>query len=187
MGEANISNYVSTNGTTIKWEHPVSITVDNINSNKSDTITDAVYDIFTRLNNLERNREENKVMKILDIYEERELEYIEDEFVLEREEILEKDKFKSLYNKFMKEIKDLYKKEYNEELKYEFVLGKDFIEKINKEKIEDLVEGKRLQIKNLKEKLEEVKARLEMTDDYDKQVEILKAYDILNEEGMINA
>lgn len=149
-------------------------------------VTNATFDIWNRLNNLE-NKEEDKDMKILDIYEEREREYINDNFKITKEELIKNDPFTKLYEKFQTDMKKLYKKENNEELKYNFILGENFLTKETKDAILKADEEKVFELENLDEMLEEVTALLEMTDDYDKQIEILKKYDILNEEGMINA
>lgn len=150
------------------------------------TVTNPTFDIGNRLNNL-GNKKEDKDMKVLDIYEEREREYINDNFKITKEELIKNDPFVKLHDKYVKDIEKLYKKEYDRELEYKSVLGTEFLSKETKEAIEKADEQKVFELENLDEMLEEVTALLEMTDDYDKQIEILKKYDILNEEGMINA
>lgn len=149
-------------------------------------VTNAAFDIWNRLNNLE-NKKEDKNMKILDIYKERQREYIQESFDVTKEDLIMQDPFTKLYEKFQTDMKKLYKKENNEELNYKFILGENFLTKETKEAILKADEEKVFELENLDEMLEEVTALLEMTDDYDKQIEILKKYDILNEEGMLNA
>ena len=150
------------------------------------TVTNAAFDIWNRLNNLE-NKKEDKNMKILDIYKERQREYIQESFDVTKEDLIMQDPFTKLYEKFQTDMKKLYKKENNEELNYKFILGENFLTKETKEAILKADEEKVFELENLDEMLEEVTALLEMTDHYDKQIEILKKYDILNEEGMLNA
>ena len=150
------------------------------------TVTNAAFDIWNRLNNL-GNKKEDKNMKILDIYKERQREFIQESFDVTKKDLIIQDPFTKLYEKFQTDMKKLYKKENNEELKYNFILGENFLTKETKDAILKADEEKVFELENLDEMLEEVTALLEMTDDYDKQIEILKKYDILNEEGMINA
>lgn len=149
-------------------------------------VTNPTFDIGNRLNNL-GNKKENKNMKILDIYEEREREFIQESFDVTKKDLIMQDPFVKLHDKYVKDIEKLYKKEYDRELEYKSVLGTEFLSKETREAIEKADEQKVFELENLDEMLEEVTALLEMTDDYDKQIEILKKYDILNEEGMLNA
>lgn len=150
------------------------------------TVPNPTFDIWNRLNNL-GNIKEDKDMKVLDIYEEREREYINDNFKITKEELIKNDPFVKLHDKYVKDIEKLYKKEYDRELEYKSVLGTEFLSKETREAIEKADEEKVFELENLDELLVEVKAMLDMTNDYDKKIEILKKYQILNEEGMINA
>ena len=80
-------------------------------------VTNAAFDIWNRLNNLE-NKKEDKNMKILDIYKERQREYIQESFDVTKEDLIMQDPFTKLYEKFQTDMKKLYKKENNEELNY---------------------------------------------------------------------
>lgn len=150
------------------------------------TVTNAAFDIWNQLNNL-GNKKEDKDMKVLDIYEEREREFIQESFDVTKKDLIIQDPFTKLYEKFQTDMKKLYKKENNEELKYNFILGENFLTKETKDAILKADEQKVFELENLDELLVEVKAMLDMTNDYDKKIEILKKYQILNEEGMINA
>lgn len=147
-------------------------------------VTNAAYDIWKTANDMKK---EDKNMKVLDIYEEREREYINDNFKITKEELVKNDPFVKLHDKYVKDIEKLYKKEYDRELEYKSVLGTEFLAKETREAIEKADEQKVFELENLDELLVEVKAMLDMTNDYDKKIEILKKYQILNEEGMINA
>lgn len=148
------------------------------------TVTNAAYDIWKIANNMKK---ENKNMKILELYKERELDYIQETFEETKKALIEKDAFTKLHNKYADEIKKLYKKEYGEEMKYNLVLGEGFLTSETRESIDEADDEKVFEIENLEELIEEVEALLDMTNDYDKKIEILKKYQILNEEGMINA
>lgn len=149
------------------------------------TVTNPTFDIWNRLNNL-GNIKENKNMKILELYKERELDYIQETFEETKKALIEKDAFTKLHNKYADEIKKLYKKEYGEEMKYNLVLGEGFLTSETRESIDEADDEKVFEIENLEELIEEVEALLDMTDDYDKRIEILKRYNILSEEGMLN-
>ena len=148
------------------------------------TVTNAAYDIWKTANDMKK---EDKDMKVLDIYEQREVEYIKENFKITKEELIKNDPFAKLHDKYVKDIEKLYKKEYDRELEYKSVLGTEFLAKETREAIEKADEQKVFELENLDELLVEVKAMLDMTNDYDKKIEILKKYQILNEEGMINA
>ena len=150
------------------------------------TVPNPTFDIWNRLNNL-GNIKENKNMKILDIYRERQREFIQESFDVTKKDLIIQDPFVKLHDKYVKDIEKLYKKEYDRELEYKSVLGTEFLSKETREAIEKADEQKVFELENLDEMLEEVTAMLDMTNDYDKKIEILKKYQILNEEGMINA
>lgn len=173
LGDIKIKN--ADTGQEIKINDSLKFNVDNKN----------LFDFFGEKENL--NKKENKNMKILDIYRERQREFIQESFDVTKKDLIIQDPFTKLYEKFQTDMKKLYKKENNEELKYNFILGENFLTKETKDAILKADEEKVFELENLDEMLEEVTALLEMTDDYDKQIEILKKYDILNEEGMINA
>lgn len=126
-------------------------------------------------------------MKILDIYRQRQREFIQESFDVTKEDLIIQDPFTKLYEKYVKDIEKLYKKEYDRELEYKSVLRTEFLAKETREAIKKADEQKVFELENLDELLVEVKAMLDMTNDYDKKIEILKKYQILNEEGMINA
>lgn len=187
LGDIKIKN--ADTGQEITINGPLKFNVDNKNLFDFDNCVDSCvysFDILNRLNNL-GNIKENKNMKILELYKERELDYIQETFEETKKALIEKDAFTKLHNKYADEIKKLYKKEYGEEMKYNLVLGEGFLTSETRESIDEADDEKVFELENLDEMLEEVTALLEMTDDYDKQIEILKKYDILNEEGMINA
>ena len=143
------------------------------------------------------NKEENKmncteyepvgVRKILKIYKEREYEYIDQEYIAARNEIIEKDKIHAIYLEYVDKIKEAYEKDWKKEMPYGIWQGMDIFTSKTEEKLKEIEEERCFNEHNLEEKLEEVEARLEMTSDYDKQIEILKTYEILDEEGRINA
>ena len=133
----------------------------------------------------EGEEKEEDEMEVLEIYKEREKKLIKEKTEESIKAILEKDEFTKLTEKYTEEVRKLYKKEYEEDFKYPF---ESFVkQKKTKEAIEKIKEEEEFELHNLEEMLEEVEARLDMTEDYDKQVEILKVYKILDEEGRINA
>lgn len=125
---------------------------------------------------------EEKEMEILKIYRNKTENYLRNEYNKKKEEILNKDRIQSVLKRAEEEINILLERD--EDNKFEFhsitmlepatevllkKVEKEFDEKINK--FNDLVT--------------EVKAQMEIAENYETKIEILKRYNILDETGKI--
>lgn len=135
---------------------------------------------------LENNESEEFKMEILDIYRNRKLEKISSDHIKKQEEIRKNDIFAKLASEYNSQVKALFKNEFNEE----YTLG-DISPKVESFETKEKLEKAYIEFINEKEKLEEiiqeVKAQLEIAENYETKIKILKNYNILNKEGKINA
>lgn len=131
---------------------------------------------------------ENKNMKILDIYEYRKLKSIDQELKEEKEKIDQEDPFVKILIDAENKLKALYKEEYSRDIpdyNYNIHSSVRTIDTYNKiEEVEKEIQKNQEKLYTI---LQEVKAQLELTNDYDKQIAILKNYGILDKKGQINA
>ena len=134
----------------------------------------------------ENNESEKFKMEILDIYRNRKLEEISSNHIKKQEEIRKKDIFAKLASEYNSQVKALFKNEFNEE----YTLG-DISPKVETIETKEKLEKAYIEFINEEEKLEEtiqeVKAQLEIAENYETKIKILKNYNILNKEGKINA
>ncbi len=134
----------------------------------------------------ENNESEEFKMEILDIYRNRKLEKISSDHIKKQEEIRKKDIFAKLASEYNSQVKALFKNEFNEE----YTLG-DISPKVESFETKEKLEKAYIEFITEKEKLEEtiqeVKAQLEIAENYETKIKILKNYNILNKEGKINA
>lgn len=134
---------------------------------------------------LENNESEEFKMEILDIYRNRKLEKISSNHIKKQEEIRKNDIFAKLASEYNSQVKALFKNEFNEE----YTLG-DISPKVESFETKEKLEKAYIEFINEKEKLEEtiqeVKAQLEIAENYETKIKILKNYNILNKEGKIN-
>lgn len=125
-------------------------------------------------------------MEILDIYRNRKLEKISSDHIKKQEEIRKNDIFAKLASEYNSQVKALFKNEFNKE----YTLG-DISPKVESFETKEKLEKTYIEFINEKEKLEEtiqeVKAQLEIAENYETKIKILKNYNILNKEGKINA
>lgn len=139
----------------------------------------------------EKEEGEKDNMKILNIYEDRKSLEIAKKYRKEIEKTKSEDAFESLRLNAEKQVKELYKNEYNKEFSGIICFESDNEIKLltaeTREKIRKLEEDKKIELVELDEFLEEVRAQLELTKDYDTQIKILKRYDIIGKDGKINA
>lgn len=132
----------------------------------------------------------SKNMKILNIYEDKKIEKFNQELEEERNKILLKDPFNAIVEQAKKQIKDLYKNENDIDLSesdIELTSNLILMSKETQVKLENIEKNHMDSRKNLDKLLQEVNAQLELTNDYDKQIAILKNYGILDKNGKINA
>lgn len=146
---------------------------------------DEAYENYKR-EILEINESEEFKMEILDIYRNRKLEKISSDHIKKQEEIRKNDIFAKLASEYNSQVKALFKNEFNEE----YTLG-DISPKVESFETKEKLEQAYIEFINEKEKLEEtiqeVKAQLEIAENYETKIKILKNYNILNKEGKINA
>lgn len=138
-----------------------------------------------------KEKGENNNMKILNIYEDRKSLEIAKKYKEEIEKTKGEDAFESLRLNTEKQVKALYKNEYNKEFSGMILFESDCEARLltseTKEKIRKLEEDKKIALVDLDEFLEEVRAQLELTKDYETQIKILKRYNIIGKDGKINA
>lgn len=148
---------------------------------------DEAYENYKReiLGIYENNESEEFKMEILDIYRNRKLEKISSDHIKKQEEIRKNDIFVKLASEYNSQVKALFKNEFNEE----YTLG-DISPKVESFETKEKLEKAYIEFINEKEKLEEtiqeVKAQLEIAENYETKIKILKNYNILNKEGKIN-
>lgn len=146
---------------------------------------DEAYENYKR-EILENNESEEFKMEILDIYRNRKLEKISSDHIKKQEEIRKNDIFAKLASEYNSQVKALFKNEFNEE----YTLG-DISPKVESFETKQKLEKAYIEFINEEEKLEEtiqeVKAQLEIAENYETKIKILKNYNILNKEGKINA
>ena len=164
---------------------------------KIPSITMTVDDInrtIERINKLEEDikiKKENSKMdfeKILEMYEERKKEEIYAEIDIKKEKILEKDEIQKIIIKAEKEIKNFEEMEG----RYLGIRNRCLVKKETQKKIDELHEEQNTKVNKIRDKIYEVKAQLNaIPNDTDEKyyfaIEILKAYEILDEKGRINA
>ena len=149
---------------------------------------DEAYETYKReiLGIYENNESEEFKMEILDIYRNRKLEKISSDHIKKQEEIRKNDIFAKLASEYNSQVKALFKNEFNEE----YTLG-DISPKVESFETKQKLEKAYIEFINEEEKLgetiQEVKAQLEIAENYETKIKILKNYNILNKEGKINA
>ena len=140
---------------------------------------------------IENKEGEKDNMKILDIYEDRKSLEIAKKCKEEIEKVKSEDAFESLRLNTEKQVKALYKNEFNKEFSGIICFESDCEARLltaeTKEKLRKLEQDKKIGLEELDRFLEEVRAQLELAKDYDTQMKILKRYNIIGKDGKINA
>lgn len=130
-------------------------------------------------------------MKILNIYEDRKSLEIAKKYKEEIEKTKSEDAFESLRLNTEKQVKALYKNEFNKEFSGIILFESDcearLLTKETKDKLAEIETNKKIELSELDGFLEEVRAQLELAKDYETQMKILKRYDIIGKDGKINA
>ena len=158
IGEVNLSNCLS---------EYVKIDSDDININ-SDSI------------NINVEKEKNN-MKILDLYRERKNFKIQNDFLINKDKILEEDEIQKIFKEMINQVNVILENEGSKPVNMELpVQYKEFLTAKTNEKLHKL----EVETDMLKDKIysdyEEVKAMLSMTNDYQEQIKILKNYGIID-------
>lgn len=138
-----------------------------------------------------KEKGEKDNMKILNIYEDRKALEIAKKCKKEIEKAKSEDTFEGLRLNIEKQVKELYKNEYNKEFSgmilFESNYGERLLTKETKDKLVEIERNKKIELSELDRFLEEVRAQLELTEDYETQMKILKRYNIIGKDGKINA
>lgn len=126
---------------------------------------------------------EKNCMKILEIYRREAEEKIENDYDNLVNKIIEEDKVQKLIEETENQINVILDKDENEAISLGF---KHLLEQKSKDKISETLTEKHNQMKQLDIMLEKVAARLEICDDDEfSKVEVLKLYNILDDDGKI--
>ena len=145
----------------------------------------------------ENDEERNDIMNILDLYEEKQREKIDNHYrTIINEEYKNLDvvkEYNELINTFeinMKQLADKYNVNDQKYIsqsgygaEYGFEINSDLYDAI-KEKYKDEWNN---ELKDLRMLVRDVRAVLSISDDKDYQIEVLKNYDILDKKGKLNA
>lgn len=154
--------------------------------------------IFMASNNIELERKEEKDMnKVLELYKERKLNKLSEKYIKNvKKECNNLDivkEFQEVIDNFKESMKELYEREENKHDNYivkqysedmfEYALNNN-IQKSIEEKYE---EKRKEEIEKLYSLINEVDAMLSLSDDSDYQFEILRDYEIIDENNKVNA
>lgn len=158
------------------------------------SLTGKILNKESESNNMENNNMENNNMinfnEILKFYKERKKGKIYNEKENEIFKVKKEDIFYKLNENFKEQFFDLYKNEYNKDytgIFSNFPCPSEEIYTIETDNIiKKLNDSYREEIRKLDEKIEEIKVRLSIVNDYDEAIKILKRYEILDKEGKIN-
>lgn len=131
----------------------------------------------------EFKEKEKNYMKILDIYRREAMIKIDNDYDNLVNKIIEEDKIQKLIQETENQINVILDKDENDAV----CLGnRGLLEPKNKEKIREIIDSKHAEWKKLDVMLEKVAARLEICDDDEfSKVEVLKLYNILDNDGKI--
>lgn len=137
---------------------------------------------------IEKENSKMDFEEILEMYEDKKKEEIYAEIDIKREKILEKDEIQKIIIKTEKEIKNFEEMEG----RYLGIRNRSLVKKETEKKLDELNNEQTTKINKIRDKIKEVKAQLNaIPNDTDEKyyfaIEILKAYEILDEKGRINA
>lgn len=164
------------------------------------TTTESINELEQRIERVEeklnKEGERNMDNKVLNLYYERKQKQIKDKYTEIAKEEYEKlpvvKEYNAVIDSFKTTMAEMADRYNNEELKslvrtgyentFEYALSDNI--KVNvKDKYRDELNK---DLKELELLVEEVRAQLSISDDKDYQIEILKAYDILDKKGKLN-
>ena len=134
-------------------------------------------------NKNKKEKEKKKIMELLELYERFQTENIEKSFDKQMEEILEKDELVQAakeYNQRLNLLEDNISK-LHFELDIERVLTTETQNEVNK--IRKTIKEATYK---LKDKCNIIKAHLELADTFEEKQEILKSYNVIDENGRLN-
>lgn len=145
-----------------------------------DDAADAIYQYYNNLCEKEKNE-----MKILDLYKDRKLDALNEEYADKRMEIKEKDEIQSVIAEMQKQVMTILEND-GQEIHHD--LGTfNLYTKETKKKLEQLESKYYEAKKEINREIEEIESLFEMTKDYEDRIKILKNYNVLNKNGKVNA
>lgn len=129
-----------------------------------------------------KNKEENDMLKILEIYKEKQKKLIEDEYENKKKEWEENDPVLI----YIKQAEETLKEMLNiNELKIGITSSENTFTKETQEKIFEIMKIKRTKLRNLEEKIKEIESLLELAPNYEEKIKILRDYEIIDKKKNI--
>ena len=129
-----------------------------------------------------KNKEENDMLKILEIYKEKQKKLIEDEYENKKKEWEENDPVLI----YIKQAEETLKEMLNiNELKISINSSENTFTKETQEKIFEIMRIKRTKLRNLEEKIKEIESLLELAPNYEEKIKILRDYEIIDKKKNI--
>lgn len=134
--------------------------------------------------NINNNEEDNKNMKILELYKERKEEAILEDYNNQRDKILAEDEIQKIIKEMVHQVNSIFENEEREDRLY--IDSKDFYQEITMDKLDELDELKENEVAELDKTIEEIEALFDLTEDYEERMKILKKYGIINKDGKLS-
>lgn len=123
-------------------------------------------------------------MELLNIYRQRQMVKLTNDCKDKEQAVLDKDPNYKVWKECYDKLATLFTKECP---LYECDVRKPEITKESKDKLSELRDKNNHKMRNLEDLLHEVRAQLELCENRDDQMEVLRTYKIINEDGKINA
>lgn len=161
----------------MKWAN---ISIDLAENSLHDDTIDSLSYALTKQN--KTNKEEN-IMDILDLYEERKLKFIREEYSESEKNVKENDEIQKIIIEMTNQVNTILENQ-GTEARYAHLPSLYTPETV--EKLDELGKKRCETIEKLRSTLEEIRALFEMTDDYHERIKILKDYNILDKKGKLN-
>ena len=143
--------------------------------------------IKTKIDEQIKKNKENSIDKILEIYRKDMIKMIDKTCDENIQEIRENSELGQIFTKVLeysqKKIKETYPDNF-EKMKDKIYISFDNDDKIQR-KIEEEIAEREQAIESLDDILKDVKALLNITETYEQKMDILKRYEILDEDGLL--
>ena len=147
-------------------------------------IFDEPISICNKIDEIKKGND--NIEKILEIYENNQLKKIEKEKAGKIEKIRNESKIGKIVSNLKKQADKELSKIVEDYDKNENIINIDFeLDPITKKKTHKIVDEALNKVAKLKNKIEEVKALLNIAENYEQKIEILKNHEILDENGKI--
>ena len=132
---------------------------------------------------INKMNEEEKEMKILDLYKERKSKILEKELLEAKEAVRKEDEIQSIIIEMTNQINTILE---NQDSDTRYESHPNLYTSETEKKLDELNQKYYEEIEALRSTLEEIRALFELTDDYNERMKILKKYGILNKDGKLN-